>query len=162
MEFSPKKCCIKYDPPTLVLFYEVKSSGKLHRRSIPIRSNSSSNNEKILDNLLKESHHSKYLKEYKREQLQRLIKMLLEKESGLKIDLTEKKAPVDIEATDLNRLDDEKLNLVKDIMNESFENNQVKPGDVGWKYDVETEFDRNNGKIESSGWDEGDESDMEF
>ena len=59
MEFSPKKCCIKYEPPTLVLFYELKSTGKLHRRSIPIRDFNNGNNKGVLESLLKESHHGK-------------------------------------------------------------------------------------------------------
>ena len=179
MEITPKKCCVRYDPPALILFYEIKSSGKLHRRSIPLRDlNFEQTNEtEILDNLLKTQHHSKYLREFSLEQLKRLMKMLIEKNLGLNINLTpeennnkadavndkkETVATIDIEKSDLNKLADEDLNIVKNEMDQTFTKNQVKPGDAGWMYDNEVNFATNHGGIESSAWDDEDDSDMEF
>ena len=78
---------------------------------------------------------------------------------------------INIKEDNLNQLDDKKLNEVKKHMNSSFEQNQVKPGDQNWQYDIEVDFenaDEDSGAlavadidgIESAGWDE--ESDMEF
>lgn len=165
MDIIPKKCCIKYTPPTLILFYEMKETGKLHRRSIPIRTiEDDSVHENILENLMSEDRHSKYLKQFQQKQLQRLLRMLTQKNTGLKFELNENEADnqgVDVEKTDLNKLDDENLNKVKEKMNESFEQNKVKPGDGNWKYDIEVDFEK-QGQIESSAWDDADESDMEF
>ena len=86
--------------------------------------------------------------------------MLIDKESSLKINFDKSLPVVDIKK-DLNKLDDDSLNQVKEHMNESFEINHIKPSDSAWKYDVEVDFD-NNGKIESSAWDNDDDSDMEF
>ena len=64
MDITPRKCCVKYDPPTLILFYELPLSGKLHRRSIPLRDYDGDEDDevKILDSLLDTPHHAKYIK----------------------------------------------------------------------------------------------------
>ena len=181
MEIIPKKCCIKYDPPTLVLFYELKSNGKLHRRSIPLRDKDEYDQTQIFANLMNETHHSKYLKEFNKNQIKRLIKKVMEESSGLQIDLNsdlnntgtmldekeanlQEKLNIDMKKDDLNKLDDDKLNVVKEHMNGSFEKNQVKPGDDKWQYDIEVDFENNSegAKIEASPWDDDDESDLEF
>ena len=64
MDISPRKCCVKFEPPTLVLFYQLKESGKLHRRSIPLRDfdGDEDDEDKIFDSLLSTPHHAKYIK----------------------------------------------------------------------------------------------------
>jgi len=166
MNITAKKCCIRFDPPTLILYYELHSSGKIHRRSIPIREKETKKSDDILKEL-NETHHSKYLQEFNNNQLKRLMKKLIEKQPGLQIDLEEKKSndfDLDIEKTDLNKLDDDTLNVVKEKMNESFEQNKVKPGDKEWQYDVEVDFEEQDDgeQIEGSAWDDEDESDLEF
>ena len=70
---------------------------------------------------------------------------------------------VDLTTSNLNKLDDSDLQKVKDVMDEEFEKNRLKPGDEGWKYDVEVDFSTPQGGIESSAWDnDDDDSDMEF
>ena len=163
MEISPKKCCIRYEPPTLVLFYEISSNQKLHRRSIPVKNDDLKEKkcEQYFQDLLT-THHEKYIKKFKKEQLLRLLEMLLKKSNGINTDLLsdDEKEPshIDFQTTDLNKLDDEELSNVKEKMNVLFEQNQVKPGDEKWLYDVEVDFQE--GKIETSAWD--DDSDMEF
>ena len=36
-EVLPQKCGVRFDPPAIVLIYTVKPSGKLHRRTMPLR-----------------------------------------------------------------------------------------------------------------------------
>ena len=163
-DITPKKCCLKYDPPTLVLFYEM-SPAKLHRRSIPIKDLPLKEGNLILKDLYK-SHHGKYLEKFKSEQIVRVLNILIEKNNGIKITKTndENFDGINFNKDNLNKLDDEKLNEVKKHMNSSFEQNQVKPGDQDWKYDIEVDFETGGGDerggIETAGWD--DESDMEF
>ena len=57
---------------------------------------------------------------------------------------------------DLNKATDEELETVKAHMNKTFEANRKLPGDEGYEYDVEIDFDKGD-KIES-GWDEGNDS----
>lgn len=62
---------------------------------------------------------------------------------------------------DLNKLDDQELNMRKAAMDIDFEKHRLKPGDKGFEYDKEVDFD-DAGKIES-GWDEEDDySDPDF
>lgn len=56
---------------------------------------------------------------------------------------------------DLNKLDDEQLAKKKKVMSSSFEKNQLKPGDPGYEYDKQVEFDTSE-KVEA-GWDSPDD-----
>lgn len=64
------------------------------------------------------------------------------------------------EEEDLNKLDDYELDKRKAAMDEDFEKNRLRPGDVDYVYDKEVEF--NEGKIESGWDDEDDYSDPDF
>lgn len=55
------------------------------------------------------------------------------------------------EENDLNKVSDEVLKQKKKEMDQQFEQNQLKPGDEGYKYDKEIDFDDND-KV-SCGWD---------
>ena len=181
MTLIAKKCAIKYDPPTLVVFYEIKDTGKLHRRSIPVRDvKKLLAKEKIVDKLLRESHHAKFLEPFSRKQLEKLVEMLLNPSSRIpvtNIDDGFDENPkfgskpkisdndIDFDSANLNKLDDNKLDEIKEQMNESFEQNNVKPDDPNWQYDVEVDFEEPTGHVGriESGWDDDDEeSDMEF
>ena len=61
---------------------------------------------------------------------------------------------------DLNKVSDEYLAKKKEEMNLLFETNCLKPGDVGYIYDKEVDFD-NEPKMES-GWDSDDSSMSDF
>jgi centrosomal protein CEP19 len=66
-----------------------------------------------------------------------------------------------VEVEDLNKLGDIELNKKKAEMDEVFEEHRVRPGDEGFQYDVEVDFENENGKI--SGWDSDDDySDPDF
>ncbi|XP_065061038.1 centrosomal protein of 19 kDa-like [Rhopilema esculentum] len=156
---TPKSCCFKIEPPTLILFYELNESGKIHRRSIPIRN---LNEKSRIDDIIKDlnnTHHQKYLKTVPEKQLKRLLKKLHEKiySYGKATNLV---SPSNSDE-DFNKLDDEELNKVKDKMSESFEQNRVKPGDPEWKYEIDVDFEAGNGNKLESGWD-SEESELEF
>ena len=63
------------------------------------------------------------------------------------------------EVADLNKLSDTELNKKKAEMNQVFERHRVRPGDEGFQYDVEVDFE--SGK-NVSGWDSEDYSDPDF
>lgn len=58
----------------------------------------------------------------------------------------------------LNKLSDEDLNKVKQVMNHSFEKNRLKPGDDGFEYDKQVDF----GPVEEDDNDWDEESDVEL
>lgn len=169
LDITPKKCCVKYDPPTLVLYYETLKDN-IRKRTIPIKSLPLKEGNLILKDLYN-SHHKSYLEKFRKEQIVRILNILIENNNGIKIvhhENDETVKGINIKEDNLNQLDDDKLNQVKKHMNSSFEQNQVKPGDQNWQYDIEVDFesaDQDVGVadidgIESAGWDE--ESDMEF
>ncbi|XP_020607841.1 centrosomal protein of 19 kDa-like [Orbicella faveolata] len=166
--FTPRKCGVKFDPPTLVVYYEVKRTGKLHKRSMPIRKlNKDSSIPDVVTDLKKSSNHGKYLEDISHKQLENLLTMIQNKMNG-KDPIQLKDSALRLKSSpnnsdqeeDLNKLDDYELDKRKADMDKDFEKNRIKPGDEDFVYDKEVEF--NEGKIES-GWDDDDEySDPEF
>ena len=61
---------------------------------------------------------------------------------------------------DLNKVDEDTLKHKKAVMEQTFERNRKKPGDPGFQYDVEVDFE--GGAIESCDWDSENDSDNEF
>ena len=55
---------------------------------------------------------------------------------------------------DLNKLSTEELDAVKDRMNDTFLANAKRPGDEGYQYDVQVEFDA---PTEDNDWDSTDD-----
>lgn len=166
--FTPRKCGVKFDPPTLVVYYEVKSTGKLHKRSMPIRRlKKDSSIPDVVADLKESSSHGKYLENISHKQLENLLTMIQDKMNGndpiqLKDSTLQLKSSPNNsdQEEDLNKLDDYELDKRKAEMDKDFEKNRIKPGDEDFVYDKEVEF--NEGKMES-GWDDDDEySDPEF
>lgn len=166
--FTPRKCGVKFDPPTLVVYYEVNLTGKLHKRSMPIRMlRKDSSISDAIDELKKSTRHGKYLENISYSQLEKLLTMIQNKMKGLDPNqIMESSSPTlnlllkNNEEEDLNKLDDYELDKRKADMDKEFEKNRVRPGDEDFVYDKEVDFDA--GKIES-GWDEDDDySDPDF
>uniref|UniRef100_A0A6P8IKQ6 Centrosomal protein of 19 kDa n=1 Tax=Actinia tenebrosa TaxID=6105 RepID=A0A6P8IKQ6_ACTTE len=162
--YSPKKCGVRYDPPTLVVFYEEKSSGKLHRRSIPIRKfNADTNISEATKHLKGSDHHLKYLQNIPHKQIEGLLQMIQDKLKGIE-PIPPSSYHINVKLNpdeDMNKLDDERLRQRKAAMDIDFEKNRIKPGDDDFMYDKEIEFP-DTGKVES-GWDEEDDySDPDF
>ena len=153
--YTPRQCGVKFDPPALVLYYVINATGKVHRRSMPLRNFSVKSNVDEMAANLKSGKHKRYLENIPTEQIQRLL-------SKIKEQLPQKKddASSNMEVEDLNKLSDNELNKKKAEMDEVFEEHRVKPGDEGFQYDVEVDFE--NGK-NVSGWDsDDDDSDPDF
>ncbi|XP_068699707.1 centrosomal protein of 19 kDa-like isoform X2 [Montipora foliosa] len=162
--FTPRKCGVKFDPPTLVLYYDANLTGKLHKRSMPIRMlRKDSSISDAVEELRKSSRHGKYLEKISVSQLEKLLTMIQKKMKGLDpLDSREIAASVNSghSEEDFNKLDDYELDKRKADMDKEFEMNRIRPGDKDFVYDKEVEF--NGGKIES-GWDEEDDySDPDF
>lgn len=162
-EIEVKKCGVKFDPPSIMLTYVIKGTGKLHRRRMPLRNfHKNSEIERAADDLKNNPRHSIYLDTLTKAQLERLITIIRDKMNGLSLEASLKRNnkmdTIDPEE-DLNKVDDETLHRKKSIMEETFEKHRKKPTDPDFQYDVEVDFEPHVG-IESSGWDS--DSDPEF
>lgn len=82
-----KRCGVKFTPPALVLNYLIKDTGKMHRRTMPLRHfNKNSSVDATVDELLSNPRHSKYLKCMPKFQLYRLISIIKDKLSGMSLE----------------------------------------------------------------------------
>ncbi|XP_046850887.1 centrosomal protein of 19 kDa-like [Xenia sp. Carnegie-2017] len=155
--YTPRQCGVKYDPPSLILYYVINATGKVHRRSMPLRDFSIHSNLDETVEKLKSGRHKHYLEKISSEQIHRLLSKIQEQlppENNNKV-------LQNVQDEDLNKLSDKELNKRKAEMDHVFEEHRVKPGDEGFEYNVEVEFE--GGKY-ISGWDsdDGDYSDPEF
>ena len=165
--YSPKKCGIKYTPPTLVLIYEDYVMHKTKRRSIPLRGLTyNSDPQEIARSLYDNPSHSPYLKRITRTQIEglvgRVIRQLAEHHPRRLPELPLTSTPTSSKMLghdqDLNRLGDMDLNREKEKMNTLFEKNKISQDDQNYEYDIEMDF-ADGAKLES-GWDSGDEIDF--
>eukprot|EP00276_Gloeochaete_wittrockiana_P005429 CAMPEP_0184646884 /NCGR_PEP_ID=MMETSP0308-20130426/3676_1 /TAXON_ID=38269 /ORGANISM="Gloeochaete witrockiana, Strain SAG 46.84" /LENGTH=212 /DNA_ID=CAMNT_0027077329 /DNA_START=132 /DNA_END=770 /DNA_ORIENTATION=+ len=178
---------VKYTPPTIILEYYVPATGKLRLRSLRLhRLRADSDVDKVTTKIFQ---NNKLLDQTKVsfDQVRRLVKQLADHLKGLNkpssassngstssnaSSITTKKAIVtagqsnnnnndEDEDTieDLNKVEEHDLKRFKQLMEVDFERNRLKPGDPGFKYDVECDFN----PTENNEWDEGDnyESDEE-
>lgn len=160
--FAPRKCGVKFDPPTLVLYYEVKLSGKIRKRSMPLRKlGKDSSISEVVKDLKESSKHAKYLENISATQLENLLTRIQNNMDGIDtLPFLKPSTENNDQNEDLNKLDDFELDKRKADMDKDFEKNRLRPGDNGFVYDKEVDF--TGGKIES-GWDDEDEySDPDF
>lgn len=171
--FAPKKCGIRYDPPTLVLEYVVLATGKLHRRCMPLRH--------LTGNSLPETEarkfksnpkHGKYLDKISQDKLARIIGKCVKYLKGSEAISGKKPVRLNLDdddlmggdtgTLDLNKLNDSELQFEKSKMNKDFLVKQIKPGDPDYEYDKEVDFGSGNfGEVECE-WDESENSDFSF
>jgi centrosomal protein CEP19 len=156
-----KRCGVKFSPPALVLNYLIKDSGKMHRRTMPLRNFSKNSSiDATVDELLASPRHSKFIKCMPKFQLYRLIAIIRDKLGGMSLeDSLAKNDEIDRldPEEDLNKVDPETLVRKKSIMEDTFEKNLKKPGDPDFQYDVQIDFN----EVEACEWD-SEESDQEF
>ncbi|XP_064639232.1 centrosomal protein of 19 kDa-like [Lineus longissimus] len=157
-QYKLKKCGIKYNPPSIILDYVVSKSGKLRRRTMPLRNFSKwSSVEQCAKDLRGNPRHARYLENLPQSQLLKMIQLIHDKLNGIALQESLKKSEVlnmvDPDE-DLNKVDDDVLKRKKAIMNETFEKNQKKPGDPDFTYEVEVDFPEV--AVETSGWDSDD------
>ncbi|KAL2090264.1 hypothetical protein ACEWY4_014952 [Coilia grayii] len=161
MPFSAKRCGVNFSPPSIVVIYEDKDSGKMRKRVIPVRNFSQfSDCGKAAERLKHNARHRDYLETVSLSQLEKLHLLLREHLRGLTLEqsLTAFRDG-DPGEEDLNKLSDEDLAQRKAQMDEVFERNRKQKGDPDFVYDLEVEFP----EVENQGacsWDE--ESDDGF
>lgn len=162
-QYLLKKCGVRFDPPAVVITYVVKASGKLHRRTMPLRNfNKNSGVSRVAEELKGNGRHKKYLEGLPLPQLEKLVTLIKDHLNGVTLEESVAKNKtmdtLDPEE-DLNKLTDEQLKQKKAIMDMTFEKNRKKPGDPDFQYDVEVDF-MEGGDIESYDWDSGSETDF--
>ncbi|XP_006009784.1 centrosomal protein of 19 kDa [Latimeria chalumnae] len=164
MSYSPKKCGVKFKPPSIVLIYEDKEKNKTRQRVMPVRNFSKfSDCNRAAEQIKSNQRHQAYLEGVPLKQLEKLFILLQDNLKGLSLSQSleqiQHSSTVDPDE-DLNKLDDKELAKRKSIMDELFEKNRKKKEDPSFVYDVEVEFPQ-DAVVESCGWDES-ESDGEF
>ncbi|XP_032887518.1 centrosomal protein of 19 kDa [Amblyraja radiata] len=157
MTYIPRKCGVKFKPPTIVLIYEDENTKKTRQRLIPIRNFSRfSDCSQAAEEIKNNPRHQLYLDGVSQQQLQKLYQLLKDCLNGLSLENSleafVRTNPINPEE-DLNKLDDNELAKKKKIMDELFEKNRRKPNDPEFVYDLEVDFPQ-DGQIESCGWDE--------
>ncbi len=161
-----KKCGVRFEPPAIMVTY-VNSSGKLHRRTMPLRNfNKRSGVPRVAEELKNSSRHKKYLEHLPLPQLEKLICIIRDKMNGVSLESSLRKNSklTDLDPDeDLNKVDEETLKRKKAIMEEAFNKNKKEIGDEDFVYDVEVDFEGAAGgaaTVETCEWDSN--SDNEF
>ncbi|XP_052784847.1 centrosomal protein of 19 kDa-like [Mya arenaria] len=163
-EIEIKKCGVKFDPPAIVVIYGDKGASKTRRRTMPLHDfDKKSNIDKAVENLHSNPKHGKYVSQISKAQLTRLVTIIRDKLNGMSLEASLARND-DLDKIDpeqnLNAVDEETLQRKKVVMDQTFVKHQLKPGDPGFEYDVQVEFDEE--QVIESGWDSGDGSDFEF
>ncbi|XP_064455044.1 centrosomal protein of 19 kDa-like [Ornithodoros turicata] len=153
---------VKLNPPAIVVVYETGNS--LRKRTIPVREFfKTSNIKRAAENI--RDRHSSIFEKAPLVQVEKMLCIIQETMHGHSLEGCLQKVEREFTVCpeeDLNKLDDELLQRKKELMNITFEENCVKPGDPNFKYDIEDDFDM-AGPIETSGWDsENQDDDFEF
>lgn len=163
-DIAIQKCGVKFDPPAIVVMYSDNGSDKVRRRTMPLREfTKTSDVEKAVAELRSNPRHERYVSQIPKSQLSRLVTIIRDKLNGLSLEASlarnDEMDKLDPEEN-LNTVDEETLRRKKEVMDKTFEKNQLRPGDADYKYDIEVEFGEEN--VIESGWDSGDGSDLEF
>ncbi|XP_059177441.1 centrosomal protein of 19 kDa-like [Physella acuta] len=157
------KCGVRFEPPTFVLTYKDRKTGKFRRRSMPLRNfNKLTSIDTIIEDLKSNPRHSKFVRLLLPAQLQRLLTIVKDKLSGLSLEASiARNDAMDTLRPDenLNKVDPETLQRKKLVMDLSFEKKRKKPGDPDFQYNVEVDFEPV--EVKTSEWDSG-ESDIDF
>lgn len=158
------KCGVRFKPPAIVLLYTQMATGKQHRRTMPLRNfNKNSGVTRVAEELKGSSRHRKYLAALPLPQLEKMVAIIQDHMKGIDLaeSLQKNKAldTVDPEE-DLNKVDEVTLKRKKNIMEQTFEKHQKKPGEPGFEYDIEVDFA--GGSIESCEWDSDKDTEDEF
>ncbi|PSN38932.1 Centrosomal protein of 19 kDa [Blattella germanica] len=153
-----KKCGIRFSPPALIVVYEEEDRHNVLRKFVmPIRNFRITSSVSFVAQDLK-TRHSKVLNSVSNMQVEKMLRVLQEhmKNKGLNeaVEVVTKEFTV-LPDEDLNKLGDDEIKRKKEIMDESFSKNRVKPGDPDFVYDKRVDFENNigNEKVEY-GWDE--------
>ncbi|XP_068216185.1 centrosomal protein of 19 kDa-like [Palaemon carinicauda] len=151
-ELIPIKLGVLAQPPALTLVYR-NNTGKERQRTMPVRFLNKFGSVNTVVTELKKRH-NRHLEKVSELKVEKMLRILQEVQKGQTIDeavvAVTKEYEVDPDQ-DLNKVSEEELAKKKKIMENSFEKNQVKPGDPDYKYDKQVDFSCDD-KAEA-GWD---------
>lgn len=161
MSIVAKRCGVKFTPPSIIIIYENKTTGKMRKRVIPVRNFSQySDCSRAAERLKHHVRHSVYLECVSLAQLERLHLLLRDHLQGASLEESLAAHRHQEEEEDLNKLSDEELSRRKAQMDDLFQRNRRRRGDPDFVYDLEVEFGEGSVK-ETCSWDE-EQSDQEF
>ena len=153
--YDVKSCGVKFKPLSLVIGYVDISTNKLRCRRIPMRNFKQNTDTNLYSEQLKANQRHKGL--LKDVPLIQIEKMLLIMQAHLKgknvdeaVELAEAELTIDPDK-DLCKLDEDQVEKAKRIMDQSFNEKQVKSTDPEFKYEVEVDFD--NPDLSCGSWD---------
>jgi centrosomal protein CEP19 len=161
--FIPKKCGIRFSPPALILVYEDKlRKNKLRKRIMPIRNFRTNSSVSFVAQDLK-LRHAKIMQSISTIQVEKMLRLLQEHMKGIElpeaVQIVSKEFFVGSDE-DLNKLEDDVLRRKKEIMDQTFIKNHIKPDDPEFVYDKQINFDQNVNEKMESGWDAEDNDDL--
>ena len=159
----PKKCGIRFTPPALVLVYEdISKQNKLRKYVMPVRNFRTSSSVSFVAQQLKQRH-EKMLGSVSIIQVEKMLRILQEHLKGTDIneavELANKEFTVNPDE-DLNKLGDDEIKKKKEIMDETFNKNRIKPGDPDFVYDKRVDFEKELKEKVESGWDKEENDDL--
>jgi centrosomal protein CEP19 len=159
-----QKMGVRFNPPTIFLFYTDISTGKLRRRTVTLDDFTKTTDITDYANELHNDKKTKNRNLFRYVPLRRLERFLFILKEGLTTNLSkseiEKKLRYFDELDtneDLNKLDDDTLKHKKLIMNETYEKNLIDPSSKNFVYDVAVDFEPITGEPQASEWDSNDE-----
>lgn len=159
----PRKCGIRFCPPALILVYEDKVRGNRLRKCVmPVRNFRASSDVNFMAQDLKRRH-EKALHSVPNIQVEKMLRVLQEHMKGSElfdaVQVVNKEYTVGSDE-DLNKLGDDVLRRKKEIMDQTFNKNRIKPEDPEFVYDKQVDFDKSVIEKVESGWDAEESDDL--
>ena len=145
----------RYEPTTIVVEYKRESEeGKLRHLEIKLKNVATARELRIVTALQKRFPDLLGPEVVSPEQLKGLVARV--KANVLEQVGTDTMERAALEDRDLNKADDEEVKQAKEKMDVLFKKNQVLPGDEGYQYDKQVEFEEGT---ENNSWDEDEDDD---
>jgi len=155
-DLCPKRFGLNYDPPSIVLEYLQVSTGKLFHRRIGLRRLRPGTDPARVAEKLRQKNPA--LLDDDKVSFDQIISLVTKLQSGLAKRGDDPRKQVDYHKVDLNKLSTEELNSHKAQMDIQFFQNQKKPGDNDFVYDVQVDFGTDE-NAQPSGWDSDEDLD---
>mmetsp|Transcript_103468 Transcript_103468/g.179629 ORF Transcript_103468/g.179629 Transcript_103468/m.179629 type:complete len:174 (+) Transcript_103468:64-585(+) len=153
-DICPKRFGLKKEPPCIILEYLQVSTGKLFHRRIGLRRlRPGSDASRVAEKMRQKNEALLAEDKVSFDQLVSLVRRLqdiLEEKKEEKLPVTEEE--IDYHQVDLNKMTPEEVSLHKKKMDVRFFENQLRPGDSGYVYDVQVDHPLKE-DAPASGWD---------
>lgn len=159
-DVTPLRCGVRLDPPALIVTYS-DGTGSTRRRSMPLKDlTARCSLTEFVSQLRSSPKHQAVVQRISLRQLIKLLTVVQESLKGVPLSECISKCSdvgrIDPEE-DLNKVDEDTLKKKKMLMDDMFEKNRKKPGDSGFQYDIEVDFDV-GGAVETVNWSSDEES----